>query len=38
MRAAAYIRVSSQEQVEGDSLDAHERLFRELCKSRSGSP
>ena len=34
MRAVAYIRVSSQEQVEGHSLDAQDRLFRELCKSR----
>ncbi len=35
MKAAAYIRVSSVSQVEGHSLDAQERLFRELCKSRS---
>ncbi|MDD5287522.1 MAG: recombinase family protein [Dehalococcoidales bacterium] len=34
MRAAAYIRVSSLSQVEGHSLDAQERLFRELCKNR----
>ena len=35
MRAVAYIRVSSHEQVEGHSLGAQERLFNELCKSRS---
>ena len=34
MRAVAYIRVSSLEQVDGHSLDAQERLFRDLCKSR----
>ena len=34
MRAVAYIRVSSAEQVDGHSLDAQERLFRELCKNR----
>ena len=32
--AAAYIRVSGASQVEGHSLDAQERLFYELCKSR----
>ena len=34
MRAVAYIRVSDASQVEGHSLDAQERLFRELCISR----
>lgn len=34
MKAVAYLRVSSLSQVEGHSLDAQERLFRELCKSR----
>ena len=34
MKAVAYIRVSSQEQVDGHSLDAQERLFRELCQNR----
>jgi len=34
VRAVAYIRVSDPSQVEGHSLDAQERLFRELCKSR----
>jgi site-specific DNA recombinase len=34
MRAVAYIRVSSASQVDGHSLDAQERLFHELCKSR----
>ncbi len=34
MRAVAYIRVSDPSQIEGHSLDAQERLFRELCKSR----
>ena len=38
MRAAAYIRVSSQEQVNGHSLDAQERLFLELCQSRGWEP
>ena len=36
MRAVAYIRVSDSSQVEGHSLDAQERLFRELCKTRGG--
>jgi site-specific DNA recombinase len=35
VRAVAYIRVSSLSQVEGHSLDAQERLFRELCKNRN---
>ena len=34
MRAVAYIRVSDVSQIEGHSLDAQERLFRELCKNR----
>jgi site-specific DNA recombinase len=34
MRAVAYLRVSSASQIDGHSLDAQERLFRELCKSR----
>ena len=34
MRAVAYIRVSSISQVEGHSLDAQERLFKNLCKNR----
>jgi len=33
-RATAYIRVSSLSQVDGHSLDAQERLFRELCRNR----
>jgi DNA invertase Pin-like site-specific DNA recombinase len=38
MRAVAYIRVSDSSQVEGHSLDAQERLFHELCKSRGWIP
>jgi DNA invertase Pin-like site-specific DNA recombinase len=38
MKAVAFIRVSSHEQVEGHSLDAQDRLFRELCKSRGWEP
>ncbi len=34
MRAVAYIRVSSVEQIDGHSLDAQERLFRELCANK----
>jgi len=34
VRAAGYLRVSSESQVDGNSLAAQERLFRELCKSR----
>ena len=34
MRAVAYLRVSSESQVDGNSLAAQERLFKELCKSR----
>jgi site-specific DNA recombinase len=38
MKAVAYIRVSDTSQVEGHSLDAQERLFYELCKSRGWEP
>ncbi len=38
MRAVAYIRVSSQDQVAGYSLDAQERSFNELCQSRGWEP
>lgn len=38
MRAVAYIRVSSQDQVDGHSLDAQERLFKEFCQSRDWEP
>ena len=38
MRAAGYIRVSSGSQVEGHSLSAQERLFRELCRNRGWEP
>ena len=34
MKAVGYIRVSTAGQVDGFSLDAQERLFRELCKNR----
>ena len=34
MRAALYARVSSEEQVEGYSIDAQRRAFRQLCESR----
>ena len=34
MKAVAYLRVSSASQIDGHSLDAQERLFRELCKNR----
>ena len=33
-RAVAYLRVSSLSQVDGHSLDAQERLFYELCRTR----
>ncbi len=33
-RAVTYIRVSDQSQVQGHSLTAQERLFRELCQNR----
>ena len=38
MRAVAYLRVSSVSQIDGHSLDAQERLFRELCKNRGWEP
>ena len=38
MKAVAYIRVSDSSQVDGHSLDAQERLFRELCKARGWQP
>ena len=38
MRAVAYIRVSSHDQVAGYSLDAQERSFNELCQSRGWEP
>ena len=38
MRAVAYIRVSSADQVEGRSLDAQERLFREWCANHGWEP
>ena len=33
-RAVAYLRVSSQSQVDGHSLDAQDRLFNEICTNR----
>ena len=38
MKAVAYIRVSKPDQVDGYSLDAQERLFRELCQTRDWEP
>ena len=38
MRAIAYVRVSSVQQLDGHSLDAQERLFYELCKKRNWEP
>ena len=38
MRAVAYVRVSSMSQLDGHSLDAQERLFKELCKNRRWEP
>ena len=38
MRAVAYIRVSDLSQVDGHSLNAQERLFRELCRNRGWEP
>ena len=38
MRAAAYLRVSNTSQVEGHSLDAQERLYIKLCKSKGWVP
>jgi len=34
VRAVAYLRVSSVSQIDGHSLDAQERLFKELCRNR----
>ncbi len=38
LRAVALIRVSDASQVDGHSLDAQERQFYELCKSRGWEP
>jgi site-specific DNA recombinase len=38
IRAALYARVSSEEQVEGYSIDAQVRAFRQLCESKRWSP
>ncbi len=38
MRAAVLVRVSSVSQVDGHSLNAQERLFKELCKNRGWEP
>jgi site-specific DNA recombinase len=38
VRAVAYIRVSDASQVDGYSLNAQERLFRELCKNKDWEP
>jgi len=38
LKAVAYLRVSSQGQVDGHSLDAQARLFHELCKNRDWEP
>ena len=38
MRAALYARVSSEEQVEGYSIDAQSRAFRLLCESKQWTP
>ncbi len=38
MRAALYARVSSEEQVEGYSIDAQRRAFGTLCQSRDWTP
>jgi site-specific DNA recombinase len=38
VRAVAYVRVSDLSQVDGHSLDAQERLFKELCKNRNWEP
>ena len=37
-KAVAYLRVSSLSQVDGHSLDAQERLFYELCRTRGWTP
>ena len=38
MRAALYARVSSEEQVEGYSIDAQKRAFKTLCHNREWIP
>ena len=38
MRAALYARVSSEEQVEGYSIDAQRRAFETLCQGRGWIP
>ena len=38
MRAALYARVSSEEQVEGYSIDAQRRAFETLCQGRDWIP
>ncbi len=38
MRAALYARVSSEEQVEGYSIDAQKRAFQTLCQNRDWIP
>jgi len=38
MRAALYARVSSEEQVEGYSIDAQRRAFRQFCEARQWVP
>ncbi len=38
MRAVTYSRVSTQDQVNGYSLDAQERAFGEICKARNWEP
>jgi len=37
-RAALYARVSTEEQVEGYSIDAQRRAFRELCTQKAWTP
>ena len=37
-RAGLYARVSSEEQVEGYSIDAQLRAFRQLCESKQWTP
>ena len=38
MRAALYARVSDEEQVEGYSLDAQRRAFRQFCEHKEWNP
>ena len=38
MRAALYARVSTEEQVEGYSIDAQKRAFQTLCQGREWTP